>query len=258
MLKIVSFNLRCVWDGDGVNCFLNRAAGIVHKINAEKPDVVCFQEAMEHNVPFLRENLRKDYDIIYNQRGEHFDGEGLAVAVRNETVTLLGVDFFWLSETPEVPGSRYPIQSDCPRICQCLLFKKNDTKKLFRVYNNHLDHISDSARILGIKQVMERVAQDSSMFGGVPVFILGDMNAEPDSETIQYCNDYKPFPVKDLTAGIEGTFHNFGRLETPEKIDYIYTDEKTALLPHSVERWTEERCGVFLSDHYPVALSIEL
>ncbi|MBO5670474.1 MAG: endonuclease/exonuclease/phosphatase family protein [Clostridia bacterium] len=256
MLKIVSFNLRCVWDGDGVNCFPNRAAGILLKIWAEKPDVIGFQEGTEENVAFLRENL-KGYDIIYNQRDADFGGEGLAVAVRTETVTLLGVDFFWLSETPDVPGSRYAIQSDCPRICQCLLLKKNDTKQLFRVYNNHLDHVSDSARILGIKQVMERVAADSTKFGTVPGFILGDFNAEPGSETIEYCDNYKPYPIKDLTAGMEGTFHDFGRLEEPVKIDFIYTDVKTAEKPYTVTRWMDERCGVYLSDHYPVCLEIE-
>ena len=176
---------------------------------------------------------------------------------RTETVTLLGLDFFWLSETPDVPGSRYAIQSECPRICQCLLFKVNETGKLFRVYNNHLDHISDSARILGIKQVMERVAADSKKFDA-PIFVLGDFNAEPGSETIEYCDQYKPYPIQDLTAHIEATFHDFGRAKPPVKIDYIYVDAKTAKKPHTVTRWMDERCGVYLSDHYPVALSIEI
>ena len=98
MLKIVSFNLRCVWDGDGVNCFLNRAAGILQKISEEKPDVIGFQEGTEENIGYLRQHLN-GYDIFYNQREADFSGEGIAVAVRTETVTLLGLDFFWLSET---------------------------------------------------------------------------------------------------------------------------------------------------------------
>ena len=257
MLKIVSFNLRCVWDGDDVNCFLNRAAGILQKISEEKPDVIGFQEGTEENIGYLRQHLN-GYDIFYNQREADFSGEGIAVAVRTETVTLLGLDFFWLSETPEVPGTRYAIQSIYPRICQCLLMKKNDTKQLFRVYNNHLDHESDSARILGIRQVMERVAKDSGMYGGMPVFILGDFNAEPGSETIEYCNNYEPFPIKDLTENVGGTFHDYGRLEEPVKIDFIYTDAKTAEKPHTVSKWTEERYGVYLSDHYPVSLEIEM
>lgn len=256
MLKIVSFNLRCVWDGDGVNCFLNRAAGILEKIGQEKPDVIAFQEGTEQNMRFLRENLR-GYDVIFNQCDSDFGGEGLAVAVRTETVTLLGLDFFWLSETPDVPGSRFAIQSDCPRICQCLLFKVNKTGRLFRIYNNHLDHISDSARILGIKQVMARVAADSKRFEA-PIFILGDFNAEPGSETIAYCDHYEAYPIVDLTAGMEGTFHDFGRLKKPQKIDFIYVDAETAKHPHTITRWMDERSGVFLSDHYPVALSIEL
>ena len=65
MLKIVSFNLRCVWDGDGVNCFLNRAAGILQKISEEKPDVIGFQEGTEDNIRYLRQHLN-GYDIFYN------------------------------------------------------------------------------------------------------------------------------------------------------------------------------------------------
>ena len=258
MLKIVSYNLRGAWVGDGINCFIHRVGGILEKIREEKPDVICFQEGVEKNIDFLRKGLKPDYDIIFNQRNADFGGEGLAVAVRTETVTLLGVDFFWLSETPYEPGSRYAIQSDCPRICQCLLFKANADKKLFRVYNNHLDHISDSARILGIKQVMERVAQDSKQYGGAPVFILGDLNAEPGSETIEYCDNYEPFPVIDLTKDIGGTFHGFGTRDPLSKIDFIYTDVKTAEKPHTVTKWTDEREGIYLSDHYPVALEIKL
>ena len=40
MLKIVSYNLRSVWDGDGANAFPNRAGGILEKIREEKPDVI--------------------------------------------------------------------------------------------------------------------------------------------------------------------------------------------------------------------------
>lgn len=255
-IKIVTFNLRCVWDGDGINCFPNRAGGIVDKINTEKPEVIGFQEGTEKNISFLKKAL-VDYDIFFNQRDKDFGGEGLAIAVRKETVSLLALDFFWLSETPYTPGSRYAIQSPCPRVTQTAILKRNSDNMLFRVYNNHLDHESDEARILGIKQVMDRVTLDREKFD-LPLFILGDFNAEPGSKTIEFCDTYADTKIVDTTAHIKESFHAFGRLENPIKIDYIYTDAKTAETVTEVTPWTEERKGVYLSDHYPICAELEI
>ena len=32
-LKIVTFNLRGSWQGDGINAFVHRAGGILHKLD---------------------------------------------------------------------------------------------------------------------------------------------------------------------------------------------------------------------------------
>lgn len=253
-MKIVTFNLRCVWIGDGINGFIHRAGMVFEKIDNERPDVICFQECKEKHADFFERHM-PEYQLIYNGRLEDRRGEGLATAVRKETVEVLGQDCFWLSPTPNVPGSRFPEQSDCPRICQVLLLRIKGTDEPFWVYNNHLDHRSDLARILGIRQVMERVQQDQSR-AKLPVFLMGDFNALPGSETVRYCDEYKEFPIRELTGGCEITFHDFGRKQAPYRIDYIYADEKTARREHKVELWTDELDGIFLSDHYPICLTI--
>lgn len=256
-LKIVTFNLRGSWQGDGINAFVHRAGGILHKLDLEEPDVVCFQEVSEQINDFLRRHL-PEYLILYRGRYEKMDGEGLAVAIRRSTVEVLSADCFWLSPAPYEPGSRFEEQSDCPRICQVLLMRCLDTGEVFWVYNNHLDHISDSARILGIRQVLERVWEDRQKFE-FPVFVLGDFNAYPDSETIRYCNEYEKFPIVNLTQDCGCTCHEFGKLgEDGGQIDYIYADRATAAKKHEIEIWKDETDGIYLSDHYPVALSIAL
>lgn len=253
-MKIVSFNLRCSWDKDDINSFIHRGGMILEKINEEKPDVICFQEGTDKNIAFLRRAL-PDYDIVFNQRNADYTGEGLATALRRDSVTLLGLSFFWLSNTPDVPGSRFPIQSPCPRVCQSLLVRSHNGSML-RLYNVHLDHVSDSARILGIRCLFERIEKDNAT-AAFPLFILGDFNARPDGEPIRFCNEYESLPITDLTSGIDGTFHGYGR-KGPYKIDYIYVDRKTAAQNHTVTLWKDERDGIFLSDHYPIALDIEL
>lgn len=68
-MKITTSNLRCVWEGDGVNAFVNRAGLILEKIAAAKPDVIGFQEGtvpilafLDRNMPdYVREPIKIDY-----------------------------------------------------------------------------------------------------------------------------------------------------------------------------------------------------
>ena len=262
-LKIVSYNLRCVWSkGDGVNCFIHRGGMILDKIEREQPDVLCFQECVPSHADFLRKHLN-GYTFIFNQRNADYSGEGLALAIKNGVIELYGLDVFWLSNTPRVPGSRFEIQSKCPRICQYAVLRDLRTGVLFRTFNVHLDHVSDEARILGIKQLLDYAAQ-RNLETAMPLFIMGDFNALPDSETIRYCDSFEDLKIVDLTSQTGGTWHNFGKPAQnaerilPEKIDYIYCDAATAQKPNTVTLWEDELNGIYLSDHYPVSLDIEI
>lgn len=254
-MKIVTFNLRSVWIGDGINGFIHRAGMILDKIDTERPDVICFQEAIEKHADFLTRHL-PEYQLVYNGRTVNRRGEGLITAVRKDSVEVLGQDCFWLSPTPDVPGSRYEQQSDCPRVCQAMLLRMKGEDEPFYVYNNHLDHRGDQARIMGIRQVMERVKKDQER-AKLPVFIMGDLNATPESETVQYLYNYADFPVIELTDKFELTFHNYGNKQPPYRIDYIFADEKTAKKPYQIGLWDDELDGIYLSDHYPICLEME-
>lgn len=255
-MKIVTFNIRYAWsEPDGINGFLNRAGQIIYKIRNEQPDVVCFQEATAENKEFL-ENTLTEYLFVFNQRNSDFNGEGLMTAINKKTMSLLGLDFFWLSDTPYVAGSCLR-EKTCPRVCQVLFLKRNADSKIFRIYNNHLDSESEYSRINGIKLVLKRICEDMDKIN-TPFFILGDFNALPDSETVNYCRNNGIIKTVDLTGDIGGTFHNFGRLENPDKIDYIFTDEKTAAGKPEIKVWRDSNYGVYLSDHYPVEADVEI
>lgn len=256
-LSIVTYNLRCLWNGDGVNSFCHRAGLILEKISAEQPDIICFQEAWDENMAFLKRHLKPSYTVIFNQRCEGLTGEGLAVAFRNDRITLYGLDIFWLSETPRVVASRFEGQSVHPRICQNMIFKDEMTGKVFRIYNLHLEDISEAVRVRQMQTVFERLAADRTE-NELPFFILGDLNAQPGGEVMTYCYENAPFSFCDLTEEIPVSFHDFGRLLPGVKIDYIITDEKVSAYPHTVSCWMDCTNGIFLSDHYPIRLDITL
>ena len=58
-----------------------------------------------------------------------------------------------------------------------------------------------------------------------------------------------------MTKEVGGTYHDYGKVS--EKIDYIYTTEEFTQRTVSVEKWTDSHAGIYLSDHYPICITIK-
>jgi len=224
---------------------------IYDKIRDERPDIIAFQEIKPKHEDFLCRILGDIYDIQTFYRSENHDGEGLMLALLRESFTFSGVEYFWLSPTPQVPGSRFPIQSNCPRIAVITLCRELKSGRIIRVCNTHLDHKSDEARLLGINQLLSRIDELQRAFP-LETVILGDMNAFPDSLPIKACLD-SSLGLSDLTVGLDVTYHGFG--EKASKIDYVFATEGLAAAAGAPRIWDEVHEGIYLSDHYPVEIS---
>ncbi len=248
-MKLVTYNIRLDRGWDGKNNFPFRKPLILETIRREAPDVICFQEVLPHVAPWLRENLR-EYYLVGCPRGENLDDEQTCIAYRWDKFELLRMEVYWLSPTPEVPGSRYEQQSICPRVCTEAILRQLETGRVFCLSNTHLDHEGPQARLLAVRQILKRQAQ-RTCFPGIPALLVGDMNAEPDSEEMQLLSRQ----MRNETEGIGITFHGFGGGH-PGTIDYIFTSG--SIRCSSVTRWTDCRDGVYLSDHYPVCAQLEL
>ena len=250
-MKIATINQRCVYNKDGINSFIHRGIFLCDKINEQMPDVIGFQEITPKTKPVL-ERLLPDYVFVGQFRTAKYDTEGLFTAVRKDTCDILGFESIWLSPTPYEAGSRFEEQSQYPRICLQTKIRHKESGKIFRLYNLHLDHVSDTAKTLGMRVALDFI---DSFKDGAPVVILGDFNAAPDSETIKMCNARKD--IRDLTSHIPVTFHGFG-LRDSLKIDYIYMSHELADRVTKTEPWTDSINGIFLSDHYPICAELEL
>jgi len=249
-MQIVTFNLRCWWgEEDGINNFRHRIGMIAKRIFEDQPDVIGFQEVGERQFEYLQ-RLFPEYAWMGQFRNEDFTGEGVFVAVRKETVQVLGYNTFWLSPTPYVPGSRYAEQSDCPRICNVLRLRHKKSNLIFRVFNFHLDHVGEEARVKGMQCVLDEMVR-LNQIAAFPAVLLGDFNSKPDSAAISLCNGFAVYPLQDVTTGISGTFHAYGAI-ADTKIDYIFMTREMADKVTGVGIWDDEHAGTFLSDHYPV------
>lgn len=253
-MHIITANITCNWSNFiTVNNVMIHAGMLYEKIKQEKPDIIAFQEMVPESLEFLKIAC-PDYNFFGLFRTAEFDGEGLYTAIRKDTYEVTAFEGFWISPTPYVPGSRYPEQSECPRVCIVTDVRNKKSGERMRLFNVHLDHISDNARKLGMECVLSFM-EEYHKKNPMPVVLLGDFNADPDTIVIDTCKAFQPIKLVDLTADLAFTFHGFGRCKT--KIDYIFVSEDLAKRFRKAYVWDDEKQGIYLSDHYPVGVEIE-
>ncbi|MFJ7724645.1 endonuclease/exonuclease/phosphatase family protein [Neobacillus sp. NPDC097160] len=252
-LLIITFNLRYDNPEDGENSWSNRKAKVAEIIKQEQPAIIGTQELLPAMIKDLDE-LLTDYDWFGQPRQN--DDEHCAIFYKKDMVQLVKNGTFWLSETPSVKAS-ISWNSALPRICTWGEFVCLNSVHRFRVFNTHLDHISEEARIKGV-QVIEKYMSALNESEHLPAILTGDFNAEPDSDEVKFWED-KPFTsVYSVmkTTGKELTFHDFeGSLEGAP-IDFIFVSKdieiKSGRIIHSK---VDNR---YPSDHYPVSAAVKI
>ena len=252
-LKIMSFNLRVDNTGDGINSFTNRFHRVVEILESEKPDVVGFQEVTDGMRARLRDHLPA-YTVQGCGREKNYHGESMLIAYRKGEAELISLENMWLSPTPTIAGSTFGgDQSGCPRMYTAAVIKHDRVARPFRFVNTHLDHVGSEARYLGAIQLVQYLSNHSE-----PFILTGDFNATPDTREIRLITEALSYRgVVDCTAGLGGTFHNFGRLlpDRTMKIDYIFTDCE-CLAGDVVDDVPVN--GQFYSDHFAVKATIRI
>lgn len=250
MMKIVTYNLR--WDApeDGVHRFSNRKEEVMARIKEEMPDVIAFQE-MRADMQMWMEPRMAEYFFVGHGRDADFNGESIPIAFRKDKFKMRAFECFWISPTPEIPGSRYAEQGRSLRICNVLTLYSVEEKKSFRIYNVHLDHASAVARSKGIQLVVD-YAKMMNEKENLPTVILGDLNAFPEWDDLNPITKNPDYT--DVTKDIPVTFHGF--FVAADKIDYIFMSKQ----------WNSKECYIWenredrpcLSDHYPVCVLAEM
>lgn len=155
-----------------------RAPRLATVLRAERPAVLCVQEAMPDQARFVGEMLGDAYRFAGRGRGARGQGEGCPVFFDSRRLELLDHRQMALSDTPSVAGSM-TWGNLIPRIVVEARFRDRETDAVFTVLNTHLDVFSRRARLRGAEVVRELAAQRPE-----PVLVAGDMNAAPGSAAI--------------------------------------------------------------------------
>ena len=249
-----SFNVRVPRD-KAPNDWKNRRVRLLSLLKEQRFDIFGVQEAVSLQIKDIK---AAGYAMIGCGRDAKRGGEYSAVFYNPERFTCLENNTFWLSQTPDVPGSM-SWKTACPRICTYGLFVDKLTGKKFVFVNTHLDHRSQEARVHGCDLILKRMLPLSKKY---PLIFTGDFNSRPDSEQIAVVSavfrDTRTATEK-LIPGPDMTFHGYNpkhprRAHLP--IDYIFVNN--AVKVHSFQVIDDEKNGLHTSDHYPLKAVVSL
>jgi endonuclease/exonuclease/phosphatase family metal-dependent hydrolase len=251
-IRIMSANLRCLTPLDlGKTSWFYRADLMAAEIAQQAPGIIGFQEATRWQYRYLVQAMPA-YDSVIDYRDDTLLSEGCPIFYSKELYALKDKGSFWLSETPEVMSKDWG--AACFRICSYVILTEKSTGKDFVVFNTHLDHVSDEARIKGMAVVLDRIAK----FGGIPAVLMGDLNAEEDSETILDATEHF-LDARYAAPETEDsyTYQNWGNMEKAVRIDYFMIS-KEGITPIRYDVLTETHDGAYSSDHCPILLELRL
>lgn len=254
-MKIVTFNTRTDNPEDGINNVKCRMPYIKAKLEAEKPEIIGFQELKPHTCAAFKEMLT-DYYILGFGRGEDYMSERVPIGIRKDCFDVVEMGGCWLSDTPDVPGSKYEGQSVCPRTIMWVKLFDLKTGKLFRVYNTHLDHPEVEhylPRRMELHQILGIIDNDLKK-QPLPFIFMGDFNTLPRNWETEELDNRED--IIDFTEDVGPTFHDWGVPSRYQKIDYIYGSREWKV--ESAIAWKDYFDGVWLSDHYPVCVEATL
>ena len=266
-VKVMSFNVRYGSADDGPNSWPNRREILRDVVKQFDPDFLGVQEAQPQQVDYLKKQFPRYGCLVEFREATPGAGESCAVFYRQDRWQLDEKEngTFWLSETPQVRGSK-SWKAACPRIVTWGRFVDKTCKvknpRAVYVYNTHFDHISQLARQkaaeMAARQIAGRRHKD-------PVVLMGDFNAGESSRPISYLTGREAggelklvdtFRVVYPGAKKVGTFGNFSGNDSGDKIDFIFTLPKTKVLDAEIVRYNRE--GRYPSDHFPVTAVLEL
>ena len=178
-MRIMSFNLRMDTPGDKEHAWPNRIPAVRHVLSSYSPRYLGIQEGLPHQVAEV-DSWSDAYARVGRGRLADGTGESVAVYYRKERFEHLQSGHFWLSDTPDIPGSA-TFGNTIPRMVTWVRLKERGGREWLCV-NTHLDHVSEPARQQGARMIVEFIAREQ---GDSLVVVTGDFNALPKSDAVQ-------------------------------------------------------------------------
>jgi len=263
---VLSFNIRYGTAPDKENAWPHRKGQVFDILNDDRLDFAGLQEALRAQLDDIHAACPKLGETGVGRDDGKTKGEYSAILYRTDRWKPVKTGTFWLSETPEVAGSK-SWKTACTRICSWGRFERADTHAILWVFNTHMDHVSAEARLNGAKLIAARIAKRGD---AEPFVLTGDFNSGEDEEAARYFLSpptltadsshigklLDTFRVLRADDKEFNTFHAFDPTKkVGKKIDYILVPPDTKVIDAWIDRRSKD--GRAPSDHFPVGAIIE-
>ncbi len=268
-LRLMSFNVRYENPGDrGDKSWRRRIPEAVKMIRSESPDVIGVQEALHGQAADLWASL-PDYEFFGVGRNDaKRSGEYSGIFYRKDRFVADPADAgtFWLSATPEKPGSK-TWGNTIPRVAAWLKLADRSTGRAFYVFNTHWDHMHQGSREHAALLLADRIGHRRSP--DLPVVLLGDFNAVETNPAVAYLSGRRAnlagaatqweSPLTDtfqtLHAGetARTTLHFWSGTRSGKlKVDHILVSKGAQILSAAIR----DQDKPMVSDHFPVTARV--
>lgn len=260
-LTVMSFNVRYGTAKDGDNHWEKRKDLCASRVTHFNPDVLGLQEALAFQNEFILAKCPGYTAIGVGRDDGKQTGEFSTLLLRTTRFTIVDSGTFWLSETPDIAGSK-SWDSSLPRIATWARVKdRHASDRPLLVINTHFDHKGNVARKEAAKVIRRFIATRAA---DAAVIITGDFNSAPGSEPYRTLTEMGNDGVamhdayadvyRDQPEANDGTAHAFKDLPVTPRIDWILHSPAFTATRATIDRHREGH--LFPSDHYAVTATL--
>lgn len=253
-VRVMTFNVRFPNPDDGANVWPARRATFIRTVREADADLIGTQELFQSQGEDLVRALPRYRWFGRDRYGAHRN-EHMGIFYRRDRLRLVRSGDFWLSDTPETPGTM-SWGANLPRLVNWGVFETIGAAPCrFLMADTHFAHRGgedDAARDRSAALIVERLP---TIAKGLPIVLTGDLNTTPDSDAYRRLTAMFADASRGARTpgGPAGTYHDF--TGTPDRwIDYILVK---GFRPLSATVLTTHDGARYPSDHFPIVARLK-
>jgi len=252
-LSLITCNIRFDNPADGPNAWPLRRDFLTETLLQHSPDIIATQEGRFDQLRELN-TLLNDFHLLDEHRSWIKERMYPTFYLKNERFEVLSSEDLWLSETPNLAGSR-SFDSAFPRLFTWVRVQPKGSDQNLLLVNTHLDHVKPETRAMQANVLVNEVKRVSTPQD--LICFMGDFNEGPDlkvreilTQNFSLTDSWKNFNEAEETShhGFQGVFPEGSR------IDWILVDERVEVLGSHMDK--SARNGLYPTDHFPIVTKI--
>lgn len=256
-LKVMTFN-----EADDNPIWSDKKGQVLEIINDYAPDLLGLQEVANETLRGVKEAeiyekalTEKGYGFFFipTQGGAKGHFYGTPIAYRKDRFRLIESGVKWLSDTPDVAYSKYPV-SAYERGFLYAILEDLETGKRLTYANAHLDYVDD-ANLMQVQRLLELTQAQHEV---MPVIYTADWNMQPSQRGYACMGEHGFVSTMDAAKDPQtGTIvPDESGYSVP--IDFCFVQKRFLKELNSYKVVNDHKYSMTASDHFAVVSDITI